>query len=442
MKRYLLTLFLFCSALWVAAQENRDSLNVKVNRISKVLQALREFRIVVYAQVQFQKADTLGARSFAGGDFPAQSDNRFMIRRGRVKISYDHEGKKGFRIFQSTFQMDVTERGFQLRDFYGRIIDPFTGWIGLQTGFMDRPFGYEVTTADDTRESPERSRLSQTIFPGEKDLGASLVIESPKTFKPLYLRIDGGVFNGTGAVSSFTKAKDFIGRLQLRKPFKVNASSNFTVSGGASYYNGRVLQSTPLIYKLANDANGILRYTPLIDSASVDKKFYKREYYGVDLQAGIDYALGATTVRGEFIAGKEPGISNALNVPLTLGSDLYLRQFNGGTFYFVQTFKHKIKDHVVYHDFVFKYDFFNPNSRIAQKDLSSMNDSHVSAADIGYQTFGVGYTFRPFEFFQLQVYYDIVKNNATQVNNFTRDLKDNVLTVRTQFKFDTNWFSR
>jgi hypothetical protein len=307
---------------------------------------------------------------------------------------------------------------------------------------MDRPFGYEVTTADDVRESPERSRLSQTIFPGEKDLGASLVVESPKTFKPFYVRVDGGVFNGTGAVSSFTKAKDFIGRVQLRKSFKLNASSNFNLSGGASYYNGRVLQSTPLVYTLANDANGIVKYTPQVDSSAVDKKFYKREYYGVDLQAGVDYSIGATTIRGEFIAGKEPGQANTLSVPVALNNDLYLHRFDGGTFYFVQTFKHKIKEHTTYHDFVFKYDFLNPDMQVSQKDLSSSNDPRVSGADLAYQTFGVGYIFRPFEFFQLQVYYDIVKNKPTRVNNYTRDLKDNVLTVRAQFRFDTNWLNR
>jgi hypothetical protein len=364
------------------------------------------------------------------------------VRRGRLKISFDHEGKKGFRVFQSTFQIDATEKGFQLRDFYGRVIDPWTGWIGLQAGFMDRPFGYEVTTGDDTRETPERARMSQIVFPSEKDLGTSLVIESPKTFKPVYLRLDAGAFNGTGSVSSFTKRKDFIGRLQVRKTFKLNEKMNFVLSGGASYYYGGVLQSTPVIYTLANDANGILKYTKATDSSAVNKKFYKREYYGVELQAGIDYPIGTTTVRGEFIGGIQPGINNALTVPTALGSDLYIRKFNGAYFYFVQTIKQKIKDHTIYHDFVFKYDFLNPNTQIAQKDLSTTNDSKVSAADIGYQTFGVGYIFRPYEFFQLQFYYDIVKNKTTNVSGYTRDLRDNVLTIRAQFKFDTEWFNK
>jgi hypothetical protein len=440
MKNYLLLFAFLTAALSVTSQESHDSTHIA--KTYRWHDFLREFRVQLYVQPQFQKTDTSGAKSYAGGDFPSTSDNRFTIRRGRLKLSYEHENAKGFKIAELAFQIDVTEKGFTPKDFYARVIDPWTGWIGLQGGMFSRPFGFEVPYSDGLSESPERGRMSQIIFPGERDLGAALVIESPKTFKPVYLRLDASVVNGTGnTVSDIDRRKDFIGHLQAAKTFGAETGTNFTLSGGVSYYNGGVLQSTPFVYDLEKTSN-VLKYTKITDSSSVNKKFYKREYYGVDLQAKLDYKLGQTILRGEFIAGTEPGTSTASSTPTALGSDLYIRKFNGAYFYFIQTFKQRVKGSTIYHDLVFKYDVYDPNSQIRGKDLSIVNDPHLSGADVKYQTFGVGYLFRPYEFFKLTVWYDFVKNENTNIPGYKTDLKDNVLTIRGQFYFDSWWFNK
>src|SRR5687768_17809813 len=41
-----------------------------------------------YMQPQFQVAQSKGVSSFAGGNFSEFTDNRFMLRRARVKIDY------------------------------------------------------------------------------------------------------------------------------------------------------------------------------------------------------------------------------------------------------------------------------------------------------------------------------------------------------------------
>lgn len=441
----LLPVFFLSLALYTQAQTTVDSMADRVTKLEKV-QIFTEFSLSVYAQVQYQRADTAGIRSFEGGDFPVNSNNRLMIRRGRIKLSYDHSGRKGFRVFQTVVQVDITERGFMPRDFWGRIIEPWSGWVGLQAGLMDRPFGFEVIASDEFRESPERARLSQIIFPGEKDLGASLVIESPKTFKPLYLRWDAGVFNGTGVGSvTFSPRKDIITHIQARKYFALNPTTSFTLSGGASYYNGWVMQQSPYIYNLGNDGLGHFIYLRSIDSAGIAHHFEKREYYGLDLQGSIDYKIGTTTIRGEFIGGRQPGTALNYNAPVTItnpGTDLYIRHFNGFYAYFVQTFKQKIKDQTIYHDLIFKYDLFEPNIHERGRNISLANDANVTATDIKYQTLGVGYTIRPCEWARLMVYYAIVKNEKTGLPGFTGDLHDNVLTVRMQFGFNTDWFKK
>lgn len=402
---------------------------------------LRDLRILVYVQPEFQVTDTNGALSFAGGDFPTNSNNRFTLRRGRLKVAYEHSNTKGLKILDLAFMFDATERGFVIKEAYGKVVDPWIGWFGLQVGSNNRPFGYEISHTPSLRETPEFARMSQVLFPGEVDIGATLVVESPTTFKPVYLRLDAGAYNGLGSnVLEFDRRKDFIGHLQARKTF--GDKLKFTIWGGASYYYGGVMQSTPFVYQLKSTNNGGFIYGRDTDSAGVNKKYFKREYYGADLQISLDYKIGTTQLRGEFIAGQQPGTAASPTVPVAPGSDLYLRKFNGAYFTFVQTFKHKLKTQTICHDIVLRYDWYDPDARLKGHALSSINDVFESRADIKYQTIGVGYIFRPYDWFKLMVYYDIVKNETTDVIGYTRDLKDNVLTIRTQFMFDSNWFKK
>ena len=96
------------------------------------------------------------------------------------------------------FQFDATERAFRVKDFYGRIIDPWIGWFSLQGGIFLRPFGFESPTTPAFSESPEFSRVNQTILPNEVELGEAIVIESPAKFQTVYLRLDANLVNGEG----------------------------------------------------------------------------------------------------------------------------------------------------------------------------------------------------------------------------------------------------
>jgi hypothetical protein len=439
MKKFIPIVFILAYTS-LCAQTQADSIKTEVSKMSKFIEVLKKFRFSGYIQAQYQRADTAGAPSYNGGDFAPASSNRFMLRRARLRVAFEHENAKGIRLVETVFFTDATDKGFSIKDIYGRLTEPWTGWIGIQGGYFMRPFSYEQNYPSAMRETPERGRMSQILMPGERDLGAALIIESPKTFKPVYLRLDAGVFNGTGAFSEIDSRKDFIGRLQARKVF--GKGTTYTLSGGASYYNGRVLYSTPFSYNLSTDSLGILRYTKTTDSAAVGKKYSKREYWGVDMQFIIDYKIGTTTFRGEYIAGREPGTANATSTPTALGSDIYNRNFNGAYFYFIQTFKHNLKKINLAHDFVFKFDFYDPNNRIKGKDLSKVNDPYVSKADIRFNTFGFGYSFRVADWFKLMAYYDYVINEKTNIPGYTGNIKDNIFTLRTQFAFDTKWFTK
>ena len=204
MRKFLLSLVLGSIYILQTQAQNSDSIILaRLNRIDHVLNILHEFRIQVYIQPEWTKADTAGITSFAGGNFPTNADNRFLLRRGRFKLSWQHEtvNKKGdsIKVGEFAFQFDASEKGFNLvKDFYGRIIDPWTGWVSLQGGIFLRPFGYECPAPPATHESPEFSRVTQTITPNEDELGEALIVESPRNFKPLYLRFDASMVNGEG----------------------------------------------------------------------------------------------------------------------------------------------------------------------------------------------------------------------------------------------------
>ena len=188
MKKQVLAFLLFAgivSGQSAIAQEGdvnpQDTLAASVSAIRQELDVLKRIKVSGYVQAQFQYGDSTGAAAYSGGAFGAGVDKRFMIRRGRVKVQYDAPlNDKGISTSQYVFQFDVTERGVTIKDVYGKFTDPWIGWFSLTAGMQNRPFGFEIPYSSGLRESPERGRMSQILFPGERDLGAMLTIQGPK----------------------------------------------------------------------------------------------------------------------------------------------------------------------------------------------------------------------------------------------------------------------
>ena len=80
-------------------------------------------RMSGYIQPQFQVAQRKGIESYNGGDFGREVDDRFMLRRGRIRFDYAHFTDTGQAALQFVFQFDGTERGVFIRDFWGRIFE-------------------------------------------------------------------------------------------------------------------------------------------------------------------------------------------------------------------------------------------------------------------------------------------------------------------------------
>jgi len=384
-------------------------------------------RIGGYIQPQFQLASTRGQSSFDGGDFAPHVNNRFSLRRGRIRFDYARFNKQNQPVLQFVFQFDGTERGVFIRDFWGRVFESKWQLFSFTAGMFARPFGYEVNLGSPDRESPERGRMSQLLMKTERDLGAMVSFEPRKKDHPLrYFKLDMGLFNGPGltAPADYDSYKDFIARASF-KPYKLGA--HFIVAAGGSYYNGGFLQNTKYINRVVN-TGGLKAFFTDSALSNIDTKAPRR-YAGADIQLKYAHKAGYTEIRAEYWQGTQTAIAGSTETPAALLTEpSYIRKFNGAYIYFL----HNIVN--AHHQLCVKYDWYDPNTSVSGRDIGKAG-TNLTAADIKYSTLGFGYNYYINDNLRLLLWYAMVKNETTQLPSYNTDVKDNVLTCRLQFRF-------
>ncbi len=307
----------------------------------KPLLKFENLKLSGYIQVQNQwGGEAASLKVGAPNKNPDKAFNRFGIRRGRLKLSYTGG------IASAVFQLDATEKGVGVKDAYFNLKEPWLETFSLRAGIFDRPFGYEISYSSSVRESPERSTIFQTLFPGERDLGAMLTIQAPETSPWSIVKLEAGLFAGNGIKQETDNRRDFIGSVSVTKKWE-----NISLGGGVSYYNGGS----------------------------------RREYLGAELQFSAKTIAGITKLTGEYIIGRQPGLSS--------------RTFGGGYAMLVQQIA-KIPVGIV-----LKYDWYD--------------------SDIMQSTLGAGVLWDIIPSVRLTTYYEMNRN----------DKQDDVLTVRLQYKF-------
>ena len=403
----------------------------------------KKLKITGYVQTQFQKADTAGIASFAGGDFGSGIDNRISVRRGRIKVAYDNQNA------QAVIQFDITEKGLGIKDAFFTVLEPWMNTFSLTGGVFDRPFGYEISYSSSSRETPERSRIFQTLFPGERDLGGRLTIQAPKTSNWNFMKLDIGLMDGNGTNVETDSYKDFIGHLSATK---TSSDEKFKWGLGASYYKGGFAYTTTNLYTMTNSGTekGFMLQTVKKGAQSL------RQYLGLDAQLSYDWVLGITQFRGECLMGTQPGtasssssltaanvssqstVSSGVVTTSNVGKDVYSRPFAGYYAYLIQNILQTPLQAVV------KYDVYDPNTMVSGNEIGSAVTTSIktSSADAKYSTLGIGLNYRWNSNVKFMAYYDFVRNEATSnivkastLEDLSHDRKDNVFTFRVQYKF-------
>ena len=425
------TFVLVAAAQGVQAQRflsEYDSTLFLRDTLPNVVGRLKNLHFSGYMQPQYQVASEEGIDSWAGGDFAEHSDNRFMLRRARLKVDYrlPSSGKRLPKALFS-FQIDATERSVKVRDMFVKVFDPGKQNFSLTTGLFAKPFGFEVNLSSSVRETPERGRMSQILIPSERGLGVMVSYESAKAKKErVHLKWDLGVFNGTGlsGPEEFDSFKDIASRLSLRS---IPVAQSFELSAGLSFLYGGWRQQNATRYEMGT-LNGNKYFVENTASGNIGSNA-PRHYYGADLQLGKKHLWGKTEVRGEYWSGTQPGTSASTVNPGTLPlGPMYIRNFDGAFFYLLQNIVNEKWQLVV------KYDWYDPNTEVEQEEIGKAG-TNLTAADIKFNTLGMGVTRYINENLKLVLYYDRVWNEKTLLPDYTNDIKDNVFTCRLQMSF-------
>ncbi len=382
-----------------------------------------------YMQPQFQWAEDKGVKNFSGGDFAPNSNNRFTLRRGRIRIDYAHYNAEGDPLAFFAFQFDGTERGVAIRDFWGRFYENKFRLFSLTAGMFARPMGFEVNLSSSDRESPERGRMSQTLMRTERDLGFMLTFDPRGKNNKLrkWLKADLGVFNGQGLAgpAEYDGHKDVIGRVSL-KP-RTLGKSGCILSGSISGYVGGITSQSTDVYKMED---GAFRR----DSSQSNINYVTpRRYAGADVQFKIPNKKGFTEVRAEYIRGKQSAIFATSETPGTYPVSasgaplpLYVRSFDGAYLYFIQNITNGLQA-------VLKYDWYDPNKKLKGKEIGTAVGA--SPADICYNTLGGGFVYYVNAHVKATLWYDWIHNESTSLPGYEQDLKDNIITFRLQYRF-------
>ena len=442
LKSLVIALGLISSTVAFAQEEKVDTLNVHDQRITSVedgIFQLKKLKLSGYIQAQWQSSQLDSALNKSNdmkvgtGIYGAEKTvgtkdfNRFGVRRGRLKATYEDFG------CQAVIEFDISEGNgttyLKTKDVYLNVLDPWLNTFAVKGGVFDNPFGYEIGYSSSKLESPERSRIIQTLFPDEKTLGTMLTIQAPKTSPWNVLKLEAGLVAGNAIGKDYKSKKDIAAHLTYNKAFE---TMKFGI--GASMYSGVTLQTDTNVYVMKNGAF----------SRNVGTKpngFADRTYYGVDGQFSITSALGLTQIRAEYITGTQPGSAGSSASPNTIdptattftAAPTYIRKFQGGYINFVQD----IAD--TKHSIVVKYDWYDPNTDVTGDKISYLNNAttKLSKTDMAYSTLGLGYMYRMNNNVRIMAYYDMVSNETVNLKGFfdKKDLADNVVTLRLQYKF-------
>jgi hypothetical protein len=379
-----------------------------------------EIAITGYLQTQYQKAQSAGINSWSGGDFSKNSDERFMIRRGRLKID------RADKFSSIVFQIDATQNGLTLMDAFIQFHQPNSKDLRFTAGLFNRPFGYSIVYSSGYRDFPERARVFQTLMPRERDIGA-MISYHPSKLK--FISGDLAVVNGSGHTArDYDSKKDFIGNLGFK--FDSLANKKLHIGFGGSGYAGSVRNDTESYFSYLN--GGYVKNT----SAENVNWYAKRTYYGLNLQLQYDNTFGATSFKAEYVAGKQPGVASSSTITGFAAStsfgaqpttDLYLRDFSGCYFWFTQKIA---KTNLTA---IMAYDIYDPNRKISEAEIGPNNNT--SAGDIKFSTLGYGITYLLNPRLKLTIYNEHVVNDNTLLPQYTADLKDDVFTTRLQYRW-------
>ncbi len=388
-----------------------------------------------YLQPQFQfSAMKANPNPYQGGEWGANSTNRFRLRRGRIRTDFTHYTEDGKPAAYFLFQFDGTERGVNIRDFWGRYYENKWELFHFTMGMMARPFGHEVLLSSIYREAPERGRMSQILMNTERDLGFMVSFNPRKASSRFrWFQVDVGVYNGQGLTGpmEYDNNKDIVARISSKRQ-KIKGT-NIRVSGGISGYFGGIVSQGTTLYAVKRDVDGAWKLMGDSSQQNIGRNT-TRQYFGADIQIIFPNRKGQTELRAEYVLGQQTATLGSTVTPGSYPVDaagnplpLVTRRFDGAYFYILQhlgSWRHQA---------IAKFDWYDPNKKVKGMDVDRKNN--FSVADIRFNTLGAGYLYYVNEHMKLVLWYEYPINEKTSIAGYTQHIHDDIFTFRTQFSF-------
>jgi hypothetical protein len=425
----LMIYFLFFTYLQSVAQEETEKAPASVEELSgKVdgidenvttlltdVAGLKKLKITGYFQFQFEKTELakgFDAKAVSPYDASDFIQARFRVRRGRVKVTYDAG------LTQFVFQGDFTPAGFALKDFFLNITDPWTKMFDLTVGQFNRPT-YEVEYSSSVREAPERSLITRTLYPNERDLGA-MISFSPEGLFKLQLATFNNTFLSDVAQNNPNFRDDNL-YYMARITKELSVMEGLSIDLGAHGRFGNVRSNSQML--IPSDVPTNAPNSNLDSSASNYGLKLSKNWFGGEIQLYWDApVIGGTKLLAEYITGSSVDELPASSTTIT-SRKIRKRDFAG--FYVML-----VKNIFTEWQFALRYDQYNPNTKI---DIAKVNNIN----DLTQTTIGLGIHNYTFENVRITLWYDMPKYKTTSGDNklMTESPKQNQMTLRLQYKF-------
>ena len=399
-----------------------SGLDEQLSTMQSTLDKVAKIKISGYIQAQYETYDVWnsglhGVNPVTGAP---PSTNTFSLRRARVKFTYEALDGVKF-VLCPNFEIDrvrLTDVYVQLND---RWLHTFSLWVGL----FNRPT-YEVEFSSASREFAERSLMTRTLYPQERDQGAKLEANLETKYN-IPLKIQVAVLNGnfgTGAAANQVKdvdnTKDVMARAvySLKLPNK-GLGIDF---GGLGYFgNNKIVTQTATPAKFT-DENGTI-FTPKVGDN------LKKQWFGAEMQVYYDF-LGGMSLKTEYINGTMTGFKagdfpSQVNTLFTLNNKV--RKIEG---YYISLIKNVGKNH----ELSARYDVFDPNTKKSGNQVATIDDLKFHNWTFAYQYFFD-------ENIKIMLSYTMPINEKSANPGITNpdfanvDHIDNTLTLRFQARF-------
>jgi len=354
---------------------------------------LNKIKVSGYIQAQWESYDkdlekTLGY------------NNTFFIRRARIKFTY--EAADGVKF---VLQPDLSTGNLALKDAYTVVNLPKLKNVTLWVGQMNRP-NYDVEYSSSSRELLERARVTTTIYPGEREIGAKLEYNGIKVPILLQVMMMNGNFTGT-------QAKDVDSRKDVMARFVYSVklpAAGVGIDFGANHYFGNNLAKTNQYVK---NSDGTL------DSLNNVWRYLDKHWTGGEIRIYAD-VLGGMSIKGEYVAGINSIASTIATTSTNVQKKASPNLYNNFAGYYLTL----VKNIGAKNQAVVRYDYYDPNTKLS---------GDAANGALYYKTWAVAWQYYLNDNIRITAQYTMPKNETNASN--PADYKDNLFTIRVQAKF-------